>query len=85
MITQDHIDHINEIINNFGTSLTNEQREAALAAITRARENIEWLTYHEQSISEWLTAEVVVAEAGSIMINMSLLLFAIFTLRFLLI
>lgn len=58
MTSQDHINHINYIINNFGTSLTAQQNEAAVTAMNRARENIEWLTYHDESISEWLTSHV---------------------------
>lgn len=76
MTSQDNIDHINDITINFATSLTVEQHNAAIAAVKVARENIEWLTYHGDSISEWLTANADGAASG-ILINTSLLFFVI--------
>lgn len=76
MTSQDHINHINDITINFATSLTTEQQNAAVAAVKLARENIDWLTYHGDSISEWLTSNVNGA-ASCILINTSLVLFVI--------
>lgn len=76
MTSEDHIDHINEIVANFATSLTDAQRNAATAAINRARENIEWLAYHGDSISQWLTASDVGGTASGIVMSTSVLFFA---------
>lgn len=48
---------MNSIIEAFGSSMTTEQRNAAAAAVSRARENVEWLAYHGDIISDWLTEQ----------------------------
>lgn len=84
MTTQDHIKHINDITINFAASLTAGQHNAAVTAMNRAKENIEWLSYHGDSISEWLTVDDAGGTASGTFINTSLLLFAIASLRLLL-
>lgn len=81
--SQNQINYINEITSNFSSSLTSEQHEAAVTAMNRARENIEWLTYHEESISEWLLERVAVdpSSASAVILNASLLVFALSSLR----
>lgn len=81
MNSQDHINKINYITGNFSTLLTAEQQKAAVAAVERARENIEWLSYHGDSISEWLIQNGFGA-AGSIFMHTSFLLLVIISLAF---
>ncbi|KAG4070588.1 hypothetical protein HA402_011975 [Bradysia odoriphaga] len=77
MTSEDHVNHVNEIVENFATSLTAAQRNAAVAAVNRARENIEWLAYHGDSISQWLSASDVGGTANGIVVNSIVLLFAV--------
>lgn len=86
MTSEDHIAHINDIISNFASSLTTEQHSAALRVISQARENIEWLKYHGDSISEWLIVYANGNSSGNasfISINSFLLLFSILSLKLL--
>lgn len=82
MTSPDHITIITDITVNFANSLTTEQHNAADKAINVARENMEWIAYHGNSIFDWLTANVSGAASG-ILINCSLLSFAIISLSLL--
>lgn len=82
MTSADHITIVNYITVNFATSLTTAERNAADKAVNLARENIEWIEYHGNSIFNWLTGNVSGA-ASSILINFSLLPIAIVSLRLL--
>lgn len=82
MTAQDHINHMNDITVNFATTLSAEQQNAADTAVTVARENIEWLVYHGDSISEWLVPRVGVSGASGVSKGISLIFFVIASLSF---